>query len=93
MVQISMEDKANLYSAAVIEALAIAGKEIGQPDINAAIAALTHAQAYLIAKIDDRKARRLAEKHAVEGLGDLISAEVNARIIRETATGKQEGGN
>ena len=81
------DEKATLYSAAVIEALAVAGREIGEPDINAAIAALTHAQAYLIAKIPDPIVRRSAEKGVIEGLGTLIAAEVNARVALEMRRG------
>lgn len=88
MVQITTEGKAQVYSAAIIEALATAGREIGDPDINAAIGALTHAQAYLIAKLTDRNARRLAEKMAVESLGNMIAVEVNNRLAREEQEGR-----
>jgi len=88
MVQITREGKAQVYSAAIIEALATAGREIGDPDINAAIGALSHAQAYIIAKIVDRNARRVAERMAVESLGRMIVAEVNARLVREELEGR-----
>ena len=87
MVQITTEGKAQVYSAAIIEALATAGREIGDPDINAALGALTHAQAYLIAKLTDRNARRIAEKMAVDSLGTMITAEVNQRLVREELEG------
>lgn len=88
MTKVQDTDLASLYSTAIIEAVTIVAEETKNPDINAAIAALTHAQAYLIAKIKDRNARRLAEKHAIEGLSSLVAAEVNARIISEQAGGK-----
>lgn len=87
MVQITTEGKAQIYSVAIIEALATAGRGMGDPDINAALGALAHAQAYLIAKILDRNARRLAEKMAVESLGNMIAVEVNERLAREEREG------
>lgn len=87
MVQITREGKAQIYSAAVIAALETAGKELGSPDISAAIGALAQAQAHLIAKLVDRNTRRVAERMAVESLGNLIAIEVNERLVREKAEG------
>lgn len=81
MVPFTTEDKTRIYSEAVIEALAIAGREVGGPDINAAIAALTYAQGYIISGITDRNLRRQAEKAAVDGLGNHIAAFVNQRLV------------
>jgi len=83
MVAFTAEDKAQVYSRAIIEALAAAGNEVGGPDINAAIGALAFAQGYLIAKITDRNLRRRAEAGAVEALGNMIAQQVNERIVRE----------
>lgn len=80
--KLTTQQKSQVYSAAVIEALAVAGKEVGEPDINAALGALMFSTAYLIAKIEDRKGRRYAEKSFVDALGAQIALEVNERIIR-----------
>ena len=91
MVHISTEDKTRIYSAAVIEALAVAGNEVGAPDINAAIAALTYAQGYIISGIEDRNLRRQAEKAAVDGLGNHVAAFDNKRIIEAQEKAKEAG--
>jgi hypothetical protein len=79
----TVEEKTRIYGTAVIEALAIAGKEAGEPDINAALGALVEAQAYLIASIKDRNMRRLAEKQSVGSLGRHIALQVEQRLERE----------
>lgn len=80
--KLTTEQKSQIYSAAVIEGLAVAGREAGEPDINAALGALMFSTAYLIAKIEDRNSRRMAEKSFVDALGKQIAHEVNDRIIR-----------
>ncbi|MCR6673263.1 hypothetical protein [Devosia ginsengisoli] len=85
MVAIDRNDKVTIYSAAINVALAEAGKQAGDPDIHAALTALAHSTAYLIAKIKDRNVRRLAEKHLADEIGRLVAAEVNERILREQA--------
>lgn len=91
MVAMDTNAKTTLYADAIIVALAETGAAIGGPDINAAIAALTFAQGYIISGIKDRNARRLAEKAAGEGLGQHIAAQVNDRILREQEAGKAPG--
>lgn len=53
------QEKINLYADALIIALHDAASRIGAPDINAAISALTYAQAYLIAKIPAEHRRQI----------------------------------
>lgn len=81
--ELTTQQKTDIYASAVIEALAVAGGAAGSPDINAAIGALSFSTAYLIAKIEDRNARRVAEKAFVEALGKQIAIEVNARILSQ----------
>ena len=85
MVAIDRNDKVTIYSAAINTALAEVAKQVGDPDLHAALTAIAHSTAYLIAKIKDRNARRLAEKHLVDEIGRLVAAEVNERILREQA--------
>lgn len=75
--------KTEAYANAVIEALAKAAAEAGSPDINSALAALTFAQAYLIAKVRDRDQRRVAIRECDAGLRRETSRMVNERIVKE----------
>lgn len=87
MTKFSIEQKTEHYAGAVIEALAAAGTRLGEPDINAAIVALTVAQAYLLAKIDDPTIRALAVVAASEGVGLQTAEQYRQRIEREQGNG------
>lgn len=87
MAEITTDDKVTIYQTALVEALNVAAAHAGEPDLLAAVDALTGVQAKLIGKIKDRNARRITEKRCNDALGRLIAAEVNARII----AGKAEG--
>lgn len=95
--ELTTNQKAEIYSDALIVALSETAALIGGPDINAAIGALSFAQAYVIAKIDDEGAREAAGRQAriaVRTLTDKLfqvrvaeAAEEAARAARSAEFG------
>jgi hypothetical protein len=82
--ELTLEEKANAYSDAVILALVDVGSRLGKPDISAALAALAGAQAYMIANIDDPVQRIHASTQIADGLGPLIRSH-RANILSRRA--------
>jgi hypothetical protein len=75
-----LDAKAEVYADALIVAISEAAKELGQPDINAALAALAFSQAYLLAKLD--LADRLkARETLLQFLDGQTAAFVNERLL------------
>ena len=69
------------YADAVIEALATVAQAEGAPDINSALAALTFAQGYLVAKLDPLKrqaAKTLCIRRLHEVTAEFVSEQVAA---------------
>jgi hypothetical protein len=77
MKQPTDQQKIDLYADALIIALHDVASRIGEPDINAALAALTYAQAYLVAKLP-------AEHHRT------AFGECGAALRRQTAAFAEE---
>ncbi len=79
---LEMNDKAVAYADALIVSITDTAERLGGPDINAALAALVHAQAYLLAKLPSAVDRLAGMKACNNSLAMQTSAFVLENVLK-----------